>query len=180
MKTNLDRRKTIVTWAVAAVIVVDLVLAGLSWQLSRTPHAPLGELQSLELQRKMMIGDVSRGDEIRKNLPAVEQQCDRFFQDQFRPVGSGYSGLLADLDSIASHAGLRSDATSFQQHKPDEHGVVEVDIGESVEGSYPSVVSFLNGLEHSHGFYVLDGLSLTSNRAGALRLSLRLRTFFRS
>jgi hypothetical protein len=58
--------------------------------------------------------------------------------------------------------------------------VVELDIGESVEGSYPSVVAFLNGLEHSHGFYILDGLSLTSNREGALKLSLRLRTFFRS
>ena len=180
MRANFDRRKTIVRWALAAVIVVDLALAGLNWEMSRTPHAPQGELHSLDLQRKMMIGDVSRGDEIRRNLPAVEQQCDRFFQDQFRPIGTGYSGLLVDLGSIASQAGLKSDATSFQQLKANEHGVVEVDIGESVEGSYPSVVSFLNGLEHSHSFYILDGLSLTSSREGSLKLSLRLRTFFRS
>jgi hypothetical protein len=180
MDTKLDRRKRIVRWALAAVIVVDLALVFLNWQIGRSPHAPQGELQSLELQRKMMTGDVNRGDEIRRNLPAIEQQCDRFYQDQFRPIASGYSGLIADLGSIANQAGLKSDATTFQQLKPNEHGVVELDIGESVEGSYPSVVAFLNGLEHSHGFYILDGLSLTSNREGALKLSLRLRTFFRS
>jgi len=55
-----------------------------------------------------------------------------------------------------------------------------VDIGESIEGSYPSVVQFLDGLEHSHSFYVLDGLSLSSSRQSTLKLSLQLRTFFRS
>jgi Type II secretion system (T2SS), protein M subtype b len=180
MSANIDRRKNIVRWALAAVIVVDLALAGLYWQMARTPHAPQGELARLELQRKMMTADVSRGDEIRKDLPSVDQQCDRFFQDQFRPVGTGYSGLIADLGSIATQAGLKADATTFTQHKPDEHGVVELDIGESVEGSYPSVVAFLNGLERSRAFYILDGLSLSSSHEGSLRLSLQLRTFFRS
>jgi Tfp pilus assembly protein PilO len=180
MRANFSRRKNIVRWVIAAVIVADLALAALNWQIARTPHAPEGELQSLELQRKMMIGDVARGDQIRANLPGIDQQCDRFFQDQFRPAGVGYSGLIADLGSIAGKAGLKADATTFAQHKPDEHGVVELDIGESVEGSYPSIVAFLNGLENSHGFYILDGLSLASSHEGALRLSLRLRTFFRS
>jgi hypothetical protein len=180
MNRNFDRRKKIVRWAIAAVIVIDLALAGLNWQMARAPRAPQGELQALELQRRMMAADVARGDDIRRNLPAVQAECDRFFNDQFRPVGSGYSGLIADLGSIANDAGLKSDATTFAQHKPDEHGVVELDIGESVEGSYPSVVAFLNGLERSHGFYILDSLSLGSSREGTLRLSLQLRTFFRS
>ncbi|MGB6199687.1 MAG: hypothetical protein WBF35_09080 [Candidatus Acidiferrales bacterium] len=180
MNKNVDRRKNIVRWAVAAVILIDLGLAGLNYQMARSPHAPQNELKTLELQRKMMAADVQRGEKIRKDLPAVEEQSEHFFQDQFRPVGSGYSGLISDLGQIASDAGLKSQATTFEQHKPDEHGIVELDIGQSVEGSYPSVVAYLNGLERSHGFYILDSLSLSSSREGTLRLTLELRTFFRS
>jgi Tfp pilus assembly protein PilO len=180
MRPNFDLRKKVVRWAIAAVIVIDLALAGLNWQMSRTPHAPEGELESLRIQRDLMTADVRRGDQIRRDLPTVEEQCDSFMRDQFRPVGSGYSGLISDLGSIANKAGLNADAITFTQHKPDAHGLVEVDIGESIEGSYPSVVQFLDGLEHSHSFYVLDGLSLSSSRQSTLKLSLQLRTFFRS
>jgi Tfp pilus assembly protein PilO len=180
MSRDFHRRKTLIRWVLAAVIVIDLGLLVLNWRMASAPHAPQGEIQALELQRKLMAADVARGDDIRRNLPAVQAECDRFFNDQFRPVASGYSGLIADLGSIASTAGLKADATTFAQHKPDAHGVVELDIGESVEGSYPNVVAFFDGLEHSHDFYILDSLSLSSNREGSLKLSLQLRTFFRS
>lgn len=170
----------IVRWVIAAVIVVDLALAGLNWQMSVSPHAPQGELESLRIRRDMMAGDIRRDDQIRRDSPAVDRQCEKFLQDQFHPVASGYSSLIGDLGSIVSESGLKADATTFLQQKPDEHGVVELDIGESVEGSYPSVVSFLTGLEKSNGFYILDSLSVSSSREGMLKLSLQLRTFFRS
>jgi hypothetical protein len=180
MRANLNRRKNIVRWIVGAVIFADLLLAGLNWRMARSPHAPQGELARLALQRDMMTADVRRGDQIRKDLPADSLQRDRFFQEQFRPAGVGYSGLIADLGAVASQAGLRSESTSFEQHAPDAHGIVEVDIGESIEGSYPSIVAFLNGLERSHGFYILDSLTLSSSRDTTLKLNLQLRTFFRS
>jgi hypothetical protein len=41
-------------------------------------------------------------------------------------------------------------------------------------------VRFINGLERSKNFYVLDGLSLAAGSGGNLRLNLRLRTYFRT
>jgi hypothetical protein len=49
-----------------------------------------------------------------------------------------------------------------------------------VNGDYPSVVRFINGLERSNNFYVLDGLQLAESTAGNVKLNLRLRTYFRS
>jgi hypothetical protein len=50
-----------------------------------------------------------------------------------------------------------------------------------VSGDYSSVVRFVNNLEHSDTFYVLDGLALAANGSGGqLRLNLQLRTYFRS
>jgi hypothetical protein len=57
---------------------------------------------------------------------------------------------------------------------------MQIDIATAVEGDYESLVSFLNKLEHSDHFYVLDSLALASSSAGKLRLNLQLRTYFRT
>lgn len=57
---------------------------------------------------------------------------------------------------------------------------MQVDIATSVEGDYDSLIQFLNKLEHSDNFYVLDSLTLASSSAGKLRLNLQLRTYFRT
>jgi hypothetical protein len=49
-----------------------------------------------------------------------------------------------------------------------------------MQGAYPSLVSFINGLERSKSFYLLDSLSLDSSTDGLLKLNLELRTYFRS
>lgn len=77
-------------------------------------------------------------------------------------------------------AGLHVDSTMFEQHSADSHGVVQVNISESVEGNYQSLITFLNALQRSKNFYILDGLGLSSSLAGNVRLSLQLRTFFRT
>jgi len=55
-----------------------------------------------------------------------------------------------------------------------------VEIGASVSGDYPNIVRFINGLEHSDTFYVLDSLTLGAGSAGGLGLNLHLRTYFRT
>ena len=51
----------------------------------------------------------------------------------------------------------------------------------TVEGAYPGLVKFINGLERSQNFYLLDSLALASGMGGTgVRLNLQLRTYFRS
>jgi len=95
-------------------------------------------------------------------------------------VGSGYSSIVSDLGTMARESGLRAENVNFRQHPADKRGVIEVEISEIVNGDYPSVVRFINSLEHSDTFYVLDGLSLAAGSAGELRLNMQLRTYFRS
>src|SRR6266404_4339286 len=63
---------------------------------------------------------------------------------------------------------------------PDARGLMEIDIITAVEGDYASLVNFLDKLEHSDHFYVLDSLSLASSNAGKIRLNIQLRTYFRT
>ena len=81
---------------------------------------------------------------------------------------------------MSRSAGLRSDTISFHQHTPDARGLMQVDIATAVEGDYDSLVQFLDKLERSDNFYVLDSLALASGTVGKIRLNVQLRTYFRT
>jgi len=68
-------------------------------------------------------------------------------------------------------------------------GVEEIKISETVEGDYPSIIKFINGLEQSKYFYLLSDLKLdlasisgtgVGNQGSLIRLHLELRTYFKT
>jgi len=176
----LTRKKRLIQWGIAAVLVLDVALLIINFRLTAQPQTPKAELGLLRREHALMAADVARAEEIRKNMPGTDRQCDTFFMQNLRPSGSAYSSLVSELGAVAHDAGLSTENITFRQHSADRRGVVEVEIGTVVNGDYPSVVRFINGLEHTDGFYVLDGLALAANTGGQLKLNLQLRTYFRA
>ena len=175
----LKRRKKFIRFALAGLLLIDVALIGASWRTG-APRPDQTELNLLRRQHDLLAADVARGERIRKELPAVEEQGDAFFKDQLPPQGTAYSAVVDNLGEVARTAGLRAEDVTFRQHDPDKRGVLLIEIGATVNGDYPSVVRFINGLERSKNFYVLDGLTLAAGSGGNLRLNLRLRTYFRT
>lgn len=180
MKQIIQRRKAIIRWGLIVILGMDVLLAVVNWRLNQSPRVPAGELRRLELLEKSYRADNARLGKFRTELPVDEKQWDAFFTAHFRPAGAGYSAVSADLGELSGSAGLRTDAITFHEHNPDARGLIEVEISTAIEGDYESLISFLNKLEHSDNFYVLDSLALASSSAGKLRLNLQLRTYFRT
>lgn len=173
-------RRTVIQVLILIVMIADLVLVGINWKLSLSPSTSGEELRALEHERDLMNLDLKNAQSIRRDLPAVQRQCDDFFEKELRPSEGGYSQIVSDLGSIARDAGLQITSTRFNPHGVDKHGVSELSVAISMEGPYPSLVSFINALERSGNFYLLDSLALDSSSNGFLRLNLDLRTYFRS
>jgi Tfp pilus assembly protein PilO len=175
----LDRNKKI-RWILAVILLADAVLILVGWGLNSTTHVQPGELNRLGMLEKQYRADNARLERFRTELPADEKQWDEFFTTHFHPAGAGYSAISEDLGGLSRSAGLSSDAVTFHQHPADARGLMQVDIATAVEGDYDGLVQFLNKLEHSDNFYVLDSLSLASSSVGKLRLNVQLRTYFRT
>jgi Tfp pilus assembly protein PilO len=177
-----NTRKNAIRWALAVLLVLDVALVVVNWRASASdPKALRQQKNALEMQRKWLDADVSRANNIKGSLPQIQSQCDKFFTDAFQQASSGYSSVVADVGAIAKEAGLQASAATFRQKEIANRGITEVELVATVEGDYPSLVRFINGLERSRNFYVLDSLSL-ANSAGtsSLKLNLQLRTYFRS
>jgi Tfp pilus assembly protein PilO len=180
MKQEIQQRKLIVRWGLIVILGLDVVLAAVDYRLHMSPHIAPDEVRRLDLLEKSYRADNARLDKFRAELPADEKQWDEFFTTHFRPSGAGYSAVSEDLGQLSHSAGLRTDTITFHQHSPDARGLMEIDIVTAVEGDYESLVNFLDKLEHSDHFYVLDSLALASSNAGKIRLNIQLRTYFRT
>jgi Tfp pilus assembly protein PilO len=180
MKPEIQQRNKLIRWILGVILLVDVVLLGVQWRLNSTTHVQPGDLRRLGMLEKQYRADNTRLDRFRSELPADEKQWDQFFNTHFHPAGAGYSAISEDLGDLSRSAGLRSDTISFHQHAPDARGLVQIDISTAVEGDYDSLVQFLDKLEHSDNFYVLDSMALASSSVGKLRLNVQLRTYFRT
>jgi Tfp pilus assembly protein PilO len=180
-KSTWKRAKKLAAVALAVLLAVDVGLGIFLWTSSRqSPGEVRAEIDRLTLQGKLRKAEVARGEKIRASLTQVGRDCDKFYRDTFLDKASGYSAVDSDLSAIAQKAGLRISDTNYKPTEVKNRGVTQITITTSVEGNYSAVIQFINGLEQSKNFYLLNDLRLASANAGAIKLQLELRTYFRS
>jgi Tfp pilus assembly protein PilO len=169
--------------ALGLLLLADIALAAFLWNSSRQgPDALRAERNELALEAKLLRADLRRGEGIRASLPQVGNDCDAFYRQSFLDSKTGYSQIESDLEAIAQKASVRTPALSFEQEEIKDRGVTEISIKTAVEADYPSVIRFVNGLERSKNFYLVDGLRLTSatTGTGTIRLEITMHTYFRT
>jgi len=167
--------------ALGALLAVDVGLALFLWPGGRQDPAALqADRDRLALQAKLLRADVERGEKIRASLPTAGKECDEFYRESFLDAATGYSQIEADLGAIAKETGVKATGFTFKQTDIKEKGTTEIQISATVDADYPALVRFINGLERSKNFYLLDSLRLASELTGGIRLALDLHTYFRT
>ncbi|MGA7091623.1 MAG: GspMb/PilO family protein [Candidatus Acidiferrales bacterium] len=181
MKNAWKTWKLYITIALLALLVVDLALLAAYVRISsQSPQALQAQLVSLRAKSRLLKADVDRGQRIRSTLSQAGSECTKFYNSAFLDASTGYSGVSADLNSIAKEAGLQTGSVDFKQKAVERRGVSEIAITETVDGTYPALIRFINGLERSKNFYMLRSLTLTSASTGGIQLKLELATYFRT
>jgi hypothetical protein len=167
--------------ALALLLAADIALAVFLVRSSReAPDEMRAQRDRLTVESRLLKADVERGQKIRASLPQVGKDCQDFYQRSFLDATSGYSSIETDLGSIAAKAGLKTSGFSFKEEEIKDRGVTEMTITTSVDGNYAAVIEFINGLERSKNFYLLNNLSLNSATSGEIKLALELHTYFRT
>ena len=170
-----------VRWVLIALAVADASLLIVRWQ-SGGPASPGAKAQrdALRRQHGEMKADIERATQISLGLPQVDRQCDAFLKDQLLAAGPNYSTIVEDLSELSTRAGLHTSAVRYKQRDVEKRGVTEVVVDATVEGDYASLVRFINSLERSEHFYLMNNLTLASSTGGVIKLNLQLKTYFRT
>jgi len=170
-----------VSIALALPLAIDLGLAIYLWQGGHgNPREIRAQISRLETQSKLLRADVARGQKIKDSLPEAGQDAQSFYEDSFLDSSTGYSRIESDLGAIAAQAGVRTSGFAFKQKATKEPGVTQISVTTALDADYPAVIKFINGIERSKNFYLLDRMEITSVSTGGLRLELELHAFFRT
>lgn len=172
-------------WVQVALVVLLAADAGLAIERYRmSVAASEQQLQQRTVRLRAEVAalrlNLNRARDVEKGIPDIAKQCDRFYNEQLLGPSQGYAALVADLGNIAQKAGLETRGVRFTQKSASKHGVTEVDATAVIEGNYDALIRFINGLERSKNFYVLDSLQLASSTKGRVKLNIRLHTYFRT
>lgn len=163
------------------VVALDAALGLYLWRTAAShPQAERAALEKLRERHRVAGDDLQRAEQIERRLPDVERECNRFFAAQFLNTSTGYSSVVQDLGDIAKQAGLPPSTIGFKQHEVEKRGVVQVEVNASVEGDYPALVRFINGLERNEHLYLIDSLALTVSQDKRIKLALQMKTYFRA
>lgn len=167
--------------ALVALLLVDAGLVAVVWNYeSGQSETGRKTIERLQDEDRNLDADVTRANRFREQLPRVRKDCDEFLGHTLLLASTGYSKIEADLGKITAAAGLPAGGVAFKQKPTDKQGIIEVEVNANVEGDYSSLVKFINGLERSDHLYLIDSMSLNSGSERGGRLSLVMRTYFRS
>lgn len=167
--------------ALACMLAIDGALIVVNWRAaSEAPQSQAQERTRLTQRMKLLAADVQKGREIEKRLPNMTQECDQFYAKDLLPASSGDTSVIADIGQIAKNAGVQTGGLELHEKDVKERGLEEVEISGSVQGNYQSLIQFIGGIERSPHFYLLEGLTLSSENSGVVKLQVALRTYFRT
>jgi Tfp pilus assembly protein PilO len=177
-----SRKRSIFT-VLGLLIAADIALGVYSWQLASAPYTSPKQFDAMSIRLDALRANIQSAQKIKDAMPQTKSDCDKFEQ-ALPPESAGSSSMAAELDDIAKKAGLRVEGFSFKPKQLPDHGVTEESIEATVSGDYAAVARFVNALQRSQKFYIMDGLSVsgdsqTQKATGPLRVAVHLRTYFR-
>jgi type IV pilus assembly protein PilO len=154
--------------------VLNLFLCARLFMALHTLHAAgpeqIAERQTsyrtLQLQMRPLLG-------LPEKVAQARGQANDFYDQRFP---SAYSTISAAINDLAAKNNVRQTRLAYTQ-TPAIQGLAEVRMDASLSGEYASLMHFINGLERSKTFFVIDGLTLTGQQGGLVNLRLRLTTY---
>jgi hypothetical protein len=177
MKSVRDARRLLLIIAVVLLVIDAAAIAWLFSPRGRGTRAHENELRELETEYRAKIREIGPARDMDKRLTLARQQQVAFYNEH---IPTRYSAISETLGKIAADNHVQVSAVRYEAKDTDVAGVQRVGINSLVTGPYASEMQFINSLERSKTFFVINSVSLGGAEGGKVRLELHIETFLRS
>jgi len=176
-------QKRLIIAGLAVLLLADGALAYLGMKLAVPREVREQTLKAQGRQVALVKADIERAKAIQREMPDILKKFDDF-EGTLLPASRGYSVLSQEMDEFAKESHVIVDDVKFHEKEVAGRNLSEVAIDATVNGDYNGIVYFLNHLQRSNNVYIVDELAVdlqnqTQGPAGALRVNLHMRTYFR-
>ena len=159
---------------VALLLILNLVLAVrlfLAWSTLHSASADQLSQQQTALRALQLEMSPLKG--LPQKVDVSRTKANEFFGARFP---AAYSTISTTINDVATKNSVHLTNLSYTPARAPE-GLVELRLDASLSGEYAPLMHFINGLERSKTFFLINGLTLTGQQGGLVNLRLRLNTY---
>jgi len=163
--------------AIVVLVAADLVAGGVLFSpLAGSVESRHELMTQLSAELRAKTREVEPLHAIDKKIDLAKQQIPQFYRDRF---AAHDSDVAAQLGKLAQESGVRILQAKYKEGDPGTAGTVPVAIEASLSGDYLQLVRFVNSLERSRLFYIVDSINLAGENAGPVKLEVKLHSYLR-
>jgi type IV pilus assembly protein PilO len=140
------------------------------------------QLSATRVQLAQRQADVQRLRTMAAKVEKARREGDRFLDQSFVSRAKASSTIVAEVTRAAKQVGLRPREHSFVFEPVEGSDTLSMmTVNGNYEGTYNNLVSFLNLLDRSPRFLIIEYLQASPQQqsAGVLNVSIKLNTFVR-
>jgi Tfp pilus assembly protein PilO len=161
--------------AIAALTLVDVAAAAMLLSpLVGSERSRREQLDQLWRELQLKTRQVQPLVGLDKKVVVVRQQIDDFYRDR---LPGKDSAIFEDLGKLAGQSGVRIGQIKSKEKDAQPVGVRPVEIDADFSGDYLQLMRFINSLERSQLFFILDSVELGGAQGGVVKLQIKLETY---
>lgn len=173
------RRFRIIATTLGAIAVIAALVAFLPWRPSAEQKE--AELNEAKLESKRLETEVGPLRDLPHKLVQARADIQKFYQERFP---DHFSMIPETLGKIAADNDVQLSDVKYETRTAEAQmpGLQSVSMEAVLSGDYADVVRFINALERSHTFFLIERVSLGEEGKGGgdVRLTITLSSIMRT
>ena len=170
-------------WAAPLAVVVLGILGIVLYQAAFAGNAQVLR-RSLDRQASLLEELRAQRQTVERFLETTRAQGDAtniLYLDHLATEAERFTKVLREVRQLAARSRLDPTSFVYPENAVEEHGLMERGINFTVEGTYDQLRTFINLLEITDQFIILESVALTggaNERNPTLKIRLGLQTYF--
>jgi|SRR5450432_486513 Tfp pilus assembly protein PilO len=168
--------------AIGVLFIANVVAAGFAFHWWNDSPATL-ESKLADTKQQLVIERslVTRSKSMASKVDTARSQAGSFIDVYMTPRRNTYSTILGELDQMASQAGIKTRERAIARDPVEGSASLSMlTVTASFEGNYPNLLKFMNMLDRSPRFLIVERLTAApvANSPG-LQATVKLNAFVR-
>lgn len=164
--------------AVIVMLAVDAVAAVLFFSpLVGSSASRKEELQRLTIEQRQKTRQVEPLRGLDKKVALAKSEIDQFYRER---IPTRESVISDEMGKLASQNGVKLGQVKYETKEQQEVGLIPVFMEANCQGDYLHVVRFVNALERSKTFFLVNTVVLGDAQGGTVKLQMKLESYLRN
>lgn len=168
---------------IVVLIAANLLAAAFAFHWFGNPaEETQAEVRNTQRQLAAVQSHLTTARSLSSKVVQARSAGDQFLTTYMTDRRNTYSTVLAELNRIAVEAGMKSKEKALPPLDPIEgsDNLSIMTVTANYEGAYPQLVKFVNLLDKSQRFIIIESLQAAPQQgANTLNISIRVNTFVR-